>query len=190
MLLSSKLDGLWRVSGPMLLGPRFRASAISGRWQGSRYPARCLHRGVRLTSDNARDHGRGLSANRVESPCPVTVVRCCLCSIQSGLTGRDGQNGAPRVRVSRVPALPGIGVAARVVDHLHSVDQRERGSGIGATCREISTRNASELGQGLRIINFVPRKHFGQVGVVPAATQSLGLETRLRCLLLLQQADG
>src|SRR4051794_24782624 len=48
----------------------------------------------------------------------------------------------------------------------------------------------SLLIQGLRIINFVRREHFGQVDLIPATTQPLGLEARLRGLLLFQQPDG
>jgi hypothetical protein len=42
--------------------------------------------------------------------------------------------------------------------------------------------------QGLRIFNFACSKYFGQVIVIPATTQSLGLEAIVG-LLLLQQAD-
>ena len=43
---------------------------------------------------------------------------------------------------------------------------------------------------GLRIFNIVCSKHFGQVVIIPTTTQPPGLEARVGCLLLLQQADG
>lgn len=42
---------------------------------------------------------------------------------------------------------------------------------------------------GLRIYNVVCRKHFAQEAIIPTTAESLGLETVVGCLLLLQQAD-
>ena len=43
--------------------------------------------------------------------------------------------------------------------------------------------------QGLRIFNLACGKYFGQVVIIPATAQSLGLEAIVGRLLLLQQAD-
>ncbi|MBV8576278.1 MAG: IS630 family transposase, partial [Acetobacteraceae bacterium] len=47
-----------------------------------------------------------------------------------------------------------------------------------------------EFHQGLRIFNIICSKHFGQIVIIPTTSQPLGLEARVGCLLLLQQADG
>src|SRR5512135_884575 len=70
-----------------------------------------------------------------------------------------------------------------------------RAAEIQALRQDIGTRiiirsAALVVLQGLRIFNIVCSKHLGQVVIIPTTPQPLGLEARVGCLLLLQQADG